>query len=204
VSMGETRTVRAAVYGRVSTLDQNPDLQFRELRAYAKKRGWETREFVDHGVSGSETRRPQLAAMTEALFRHEFQVVLVWRFDRLFRSVKHMVEFFELCRASKIDFVSLTEQVDTNTPIGRLSFHIFAAIAEFERELIRERVLAGLAAAKARGVRLGRPEKRLDLSRVMADRRAGRSLAEIAREYGVSKSKIFAVCHLADRRKVNR
>jgi DNA invertase Pin-like site-specific DNA recombinase len=204
--MGKPDTQRAAVYMRVSSLDQNPDLQLRELRQYAGRRGWEATEFIDHGVSGAETRRPQLAALTERLKRHEFDTVLVWKFDRVFRSVQHMVEFFELARHLQVEFISLTEQIDTTTPSGKLVFHVLAAIAEFERELIRERVLAGLQAAKARGVKLGRPQKILDVKRIMEDRRAGRSLSQIARELNVSKTKIHSVCAAAllDRRRSDR
>lgn len=194
IHMGE-RQKRVAVYARVSTLDQNPDLQFRELREYARRRDWQITEFVDHGITGAEARRPRLAAMQEALFRHEFDAVLVWKFDRLFRSVEHIVKFFAEVQRLKVDFVSITEQIDTNTPQGRLVFHVLAAIAEFERELIRERVLAGLAAAKAAGKRLGRPKKKIDVARVLADRKLGRSLNQIAREYGVSKTTIFGICH---------
>jgi DNA invertase Pin-like site-specific DNA recombinase len=189
------RQKRVAVYARVSTLDQNPDLQLRELREYARRRDWKITEFVDHGISGSETRRPRLAALNESLFRHEFDAVLVWKFDRLFRSVQHIVEFFEKVRRLQIDFVSITEQIDTATPSGRLIFHVLASIAEFEREMIRERVLAGLRAAKARGAKLGRPKKKIDTARVLEDRKAGRSLNQIAREYGVSKTTIFGICH---------
>jgi len=197
---------RVAVYARVSTLDQNPDLQLRELREYAKRRDWKITEFVDHGISGTEARRPRLAAMNEALFRHDFDVVLVWKFDRLFRSVQHIVEFFGKVRQLRIDFVSITEQLDTSTPQGRLIFHVLASIAEFEREMIRERVLAGLRAAKARGAKLGRPKKKIDVARVLEDRRLGRSLNQIAREYGVSKTTVFGICHgiSNDKRKGNR
>lgn len=195
--------MRAAVYARVSTLDQNPDLQIRELRAYADRRHWSVTEFVDHGVSGAETRRPRLAGMLEGLKRHDFDVVLVWKFDRLFRSVQHIVQFFSLVQHLKVEFVSLTEQLDTGSPQGKLIFHVLAAIAEFEREMIRERVLAGLRAAKARGKKLGRPRKQIDYARVIEDHRLGRSFAEIAREYRVSKTTIFAICH-GDRRKGER
>jgi DNA invertase Pin-like site-specific DNA recombinase len=203
--MGEKQT-RAAVYMRVSTLDQNPDLQIRELKAYADRRGWKITEFTDHGVTGSETRRPRLAALTESLKRHEFDVVLVWKFDRVFRSVQHMVEFFELCRHLRVEFVSLTEQIDTASPSGKLVFHMLAAIAEFERELIRERVLAGLRAAKARGAKLGRPRKAVDAARILEDRRLGRSYSEIAREHGISRTTAFGICHgiQNDRRKADR
>src|SRR5579862_2564324 len=137
--MGEKQERRIAVYARVSTLDQNPDLQLRELREYAARRGWKIQEFVDHGISGSETRRPRLAALTEALKRHEFDAVLVWKFDRIFRSVQHIVQFFELLNHLQVELVSLTEQIDTGSPQGKLVFHILAAIAEFERAMIRER-----------------------------------------------------------------
>ncbi len=192
--MGEKQK-RVAVYARVSTLDQNPDLQLRELHEYARRRDWKITEFVDHGISGTEARRPRLAAMNEALFRHDFDVVLVWKFDRLFRSVQHIVEFFGKVRQLHVDFVSITEQLDTATPQGRLIFHVLASIAEFEREMIRERVLAGLRAAKARGAKLGRPKKKIDVARVLEDRRLGRSLNEIAREFGVSKTTIFGICN---------
>jgi DNA invertase Pin-like site-specific DNA recombinase len=197
--MGENRAVRAAVYARVSSLDQNPDLQIRELRAYAEKRHWSVAEFVDHGVSGAEARRPRFAAMLEALNRHDFDVVLVWKFDRAFRSVQHIVQFSSHLQHLKVEFVSLTEQIDTGSPQGKLMFHIIIAMGEFERDLIRERVLAGLRAAKARGKKLGRPPKPIDCSRVIEDHRMGRSYAEIAREYRVSKTTIFAICH-GDRR----
>lgn len=194
LSMGE-KAVRAAVYARVSTLDQNPDLQIRELRAYADRRAWKITEFVDHGISGAETRRPRLAALTESLNRHDFDVVLVWKFDRMFRSVQHIVEFFELVKHLKVEFVSLTEQIDTGSPQGKLMFHILAAMAEFERALLRERVLAGLQAAKARGKKLGRPCKEVDTKRILEDQRAGRSYREIARDYGISSTTAFAICN---------
>ena len=204
--MGEKQSLRAAVYARVSALDQNPDLQLRELRAYADRRGWKVAEFIDHGISGAETRRPRLAALNEALFRHEFDVVLVWKFDRVFRSVQHIVEFSEKCRRLQIDFVSITEQIDTSSPQGKLVFHILAAMAEFERAIIRERVLAGLRAAKARGKKLGRPRKQLDFARIRQDHRLGRSYAQIAKEFGVGKTTIFGICNGAgnDRRKETR
>ncbi|SRR5258708_7935528 len=203
--MGEKQT-RAAVYARVSTLDQNPDLQLRELRQYADRRGWKITEFTDHGVSGSETRRPRLTALTESLKRHDFDVVLVWKFDRLFRSVQHIVQFFELVQHLKVEFVSLTEQIDTGSPSGRLIFHVLASIAEFEREMIRERVLAGLRAAKARGTKLGRPRKQVDTARILEDQRLGRSYSEIAREHGISRTTAFGICHgiQNDRRKGDR
>jgi DNA invertase Pin-like site-specific DNA recombinase len=204
--MGDVKAVRAAVYMRVSTLDQNPDLQIRELRAYAERRNWKITEFVDHGITGSETRRPRLAALTESLKRHEFDTVLVWKFDRVFRSVQHIVEFFALARNLRVDFVSLTEQIDTTTPSGKLVFHVLAAIAEFERELIRERVLAGLRAAQARGVKLGRPRKAVDVARILEDQRAGRSYREIGRDHGISATTAFAICNGAqsERRRSDR
>ncbi|MHB8613978.1 MAG: recombinase family protein [Candidatus Dormibacteraceae bacterium] len=193
--MAEQKAVRAAVYARVSALDQNPDLQLRELREYARRRNWTIHEFVDHGVSGAETRRPRLAHLTEALRRHDFDVVLVWKFDRMFRSVEHIVEFLSFVQHLKIEFVSVTEQIDTGSPQGKLMFHLLAAMAEFERALIRERVLAGMQAAKARGVICHRPRKQIDESRVIADHRLGMSCSKLAAQYGVSKTLIVDICN---------
>ncbi|HLZ52057.1 MAG TPA: recombinase family protein [Candidatus Acidoferrum sp.] len=191
--MGEAKAVRAAVYARVSTLDQNPDLQLRELREFSRRRGWTIVEFVDHGISGAETRRPRLAALTESLQRRQFDVVLVWKFDRLFRSVQHIVQFFGLLQHLKIDFVSVTEQIDTGSPSGKLIFHVLAAIAEFEREMIRERVLAGMRAAKARGTICHRPRKQIDEARVIADHRLLGSCSKVAKIHGCSKTLIVDI-----------
>ena len=189
----EKQNLRAAIYARVSTADQNVDLQLRELRAYAARRGWSVVEYVDHGVSGSETRRPRLAQLGEDLRDHHIDVVLVWKFDRLFRSVQHIVEFSGQLEKLRVEFVSLTEQIDTTSPQGKLVFHVLAAIAEFERAMIRERVLAGLRAAEARGVKLGRPQKPVDERKIRLDYKALQSYAKVARIHKISKTVCFAI-----------
>jgi len=184
--------LRVGLYARVSTLDQNPDLQLRELREYARRRDWKITEFVDHGISGTETRRPRLAAMNEALFRHDFDAVLVWKFDRLFRSVQHIVEFFEKVRRLQIDFVSITEQIDTSTPTGKMIFTVLGAVAELERSLIAERVRAGLRNARAKGKRLGRPSKHVSAAQIAALRAQGVPWRRIGAQLGVSPATAYA------------
>jgi DNA invertase Pin-like site-specific DNA recombinase len=185
---------RAALYARVSTSDQNVDLQLREMREYAARRGWSLKEYVDRGISGVETRRPHLAQLTEDLQAHRLDVVLVWKFDRLFRSVQHMVEFLARLQKLQVEFVSLTEQIDTSSPSGKLIFHVLAAIAEFEREMIRERVVAGLRAAEARGQILGHPQKPIDEARIREDYRLLKSYRRVAEIHHVSKATIIRVC----------
>lgn len=188
-----SQKLRAAVYARVSTADQNHDLQIREMREFAARRGWIVREYIDHGVRAGETRRPRLAQLVEDLHAHRLDVVLVWKFDRAFRSVQHLVEFSELLKRSNVEFVSITERIDTTSPAGKLVFHVLAAIAEFERDLIRERVIAGIRAAQARGVKLGRPQKPVNESRIRLDYKALKSYAKVAGIHKISKSVCFAI-----------
>jgi len=188
------RPLRAAIYARVSKLDQNPDLQFRELRQYIERRGWTAKEFVDHGISGAETKRPQLADLKQRLYKREFDALVVWKFDRVFRSVTNMVELCEFLRHLNVQFISLTEQIDTETPQGKLVFHVLAAIAEFERDLIRERIMAGLEAARARGVAFGRPKKIVNRQAILRDRAMGLSYQKIAKKYGLGKATVFELC----------
>src|ERR1700693_706032 len=153
---------RVAIYARVSTNNgQNPEMQLGELRVYCKRRDWEiVEEFVDAGVSGAKEHRPALDRLIAACQKRLVDAVVVYRYDRFARSLRQLVNALEEFRALGIDFVSLHEGIDTSTPNGRLVFGIFASIAEFERELIRDRVRSGLAAAKARGIQLGRPALR--------------------------------------------
>jgi DNA invertase Pin-like site-specific DNA recombinase len=172
--------VRAAIYARVSTFDQQPENQLAELRRYVAARGWQMREFVDHGVSGAKERRPALDVMVADAKRRRFDVVVVWRLDRLGRNLKHLITLIDELQALGIAFVSLGEGIDATTPAGKLQLHILAAIAEFERARIQERVRAGLARAKAQGKRLGRPTKHLNP--------ASCGVREAAVNWGVSKS----------------
>ena len=178
---------RAAIYARVSTHNgQNPEMQLDEVRAYCARRRWEVvQEYVDAGISGAKEHRPALDRLISDCRRRQVDAVVVYRYDRFARSLRQLVNALEEFRALGIDFVSLHEGVDTSTPNGRLVFGIFASIAEFERELIRDRVRSGLAAAKAKGKRLGRPAVILDRFRIALLREQGRSWREISKEMGV-------------------
>jgi DNA invertase Pin-like site-specific DNA recombinase len=180
-----------ALYARVSTDGQNPEVQLAALRAHATQRGWEiVEEFVDHGFSGAKERRPALDRLMKAIWTGQFQAVLVWRFDRFARSVKHLLTALEQFRALNVHFISLQEQFDTSTPIGHAMFTIIGAMAQLERDIIRERVKAGLAQARAKGVRLGRPTVRIDPAALALLQDQGLSLPEIARRLRCSRSTV--------------
>src|SRR6202167_4465238 len=159
--------MRVAIYCRVSTVEQNTAMQLEELRAYCQRRQWEiAEEFIDAGVSGAKELRPALDRLLGEAKRRKFDTVLVYRYDRFARSLRQLVNALCEFNALGIHFVSLHEGVDTSTPNGRLVFGIFASIAEFERELIRDRVRSGLALARAKGKRLGRPRVLADTTRI--------------------------------------
>ena len=151
--------MRAAIYARVSTFDQEPENQLAEVRRYVTARGWTAVEYVDRGVSGAKDRRPALDELLRDARRRRFDVLVCWRLDRLGRNLKHLVTLLEELQALGIAFVSLNEGIDATTPAGKLQMHILGAIAEFERARIAERVKAGLQRARAQGKRLGRPRK---------------------------------------------
>ncbi len=181
---------RAGLYARVSTNNgqQNPEMQLAELRTFCQHRGWDVAgEYVDKGVSGAKERRPNLDRLLADCRRRQVDVVVVYRYDRFARSLRQLVNALEEFRSLGIDFISLHEGVDTSTPNGRLVFGIFASIAEFERELIRDRVRSGLAAAKARGIQLGRPRRPVDVDRIAALRMEGLSWAKIAGHMGIGE-----------------
>ncbi len=182
--------VRAAIYARVSTTQhgQDPTLQTRELKEYCSRRGWRIAGcYVDAGVSGTKDSRPELNRLMAGAHRRRFDAVVVWKFDRFARSVSHLLRALETFKALGIDFVSLSEQVDTSTPTGKMVFTVLGAVAELERSLIAERVRAGLRNARAKGKRLGRPRVVVDALRIAALRRSGASWAKVCRELGVSK-----------------
>ena len=180
---------RAAIYARVSTQNgQNPEMQLKELRDYCGRRGWEIAgEYVDKGISGAKEHRPALDRLLADCRKRSVDAVTVYRYDRFARSLRQLVNALEDFRALGIDFVSLHEGVDTSTPNGRLVFGIFASIAEFERELIRDRVKSGLALARSQGKRLGRPRVMVDRPRIASLRAEGASWSEICRQLGISK-----------------
>ncbi len=184
------QTFRAAIYARVSTANngQDPTMQTRELREYCGRRGWQVAgEYVDVGISGAKEKRPELERLMADAHRRRFDAVVVWRFDRFARSVLHLLRALENFRALGIEFVSLSEQVDTSTPTGKMVFTVLGAVAELERSLIAERVKAGLRNARTKGKRLGRPRVAVDAARIAALRAQGRSWREVCAETGLSK-----------------
>lgn len=177
---------RVATYLRISRVDQNEALQADETQGLVTHRGWAcAEEYVDRGVSGAKDRRPALDRMLADARRRKFDVLVVWKSDRLFRSMKHMVTTLDELSAMGIDFVSVSEPFDTTTPQGRLLFHVVAAFAEFERGLLIERTKAGMAAARRRGARVGRPPVRVDVDRARELRQAGASMRKVAETLGV-------------------
>jgi DNA invertase Pin-like site-specific DNA recombinase len=179
-----------ALYARVSTADQSCDLQLADLRRYAKQRFEIIREYIDTGISGAQRHRPSLNALMADARKKRFDVVLVWKFDRFARSLKHLIDSLEDFGALGIDFVSYTEGVDTTTPSGRLLFHMVGAVAQFERDLIAERVRAGIAHAKANGKRIGRPPAVIDIEQVRRLRDQNLSLRKIANILNVPVSRV--------------
>ena len=158
--------LRAAIYARVSTLDQEPENQLAELRHYVQARGWTAKEYVDHGVSGAKEKRPALDALVKVAKRRKVDVLVCWRLDRLGRNLRHLILLLDELQAVGVDFVSLAEGIDATTPAGRLQLHVLGAIAEFERARIAERVKAGQARARAQGKKLGRPVAQVPVERV--------------------------------------
>src|ERR1700720_3883764 len=186
--------MRAAIYARVSTNSgQDPHMQTRELREYCKRRGWDVEgEYVDAGVSGAKEHRPQLDALLVVCRKRRVDAVVVYRYDRFARSLRQLVNALEEFRSLGIEFISLHEGVDTSTPNGRLVFGIFASIAEFERELIRDRVKSGLAAARSKGKRLGRPRVAVDIAKIRCLRSEGASWPTIAKKLGIGVGTAYA------------
>ena len=157
--------MKAAIYARVSTLDQEPENQLQELRRYVEARGWTAVEYVDRGVSGAKDRRPALDQLLADAKRRRFDVLVCWRLDRLGRSLKHLITLLDELQSLGVAFVILAEGIDATTPAGKLQMHILGAIAEFERARIVERVRAGLARRAAQGKPLGRPRQTISAGR---------------------------------------
>ena len=183
--------MKAALYVRVSTLDQSVQMQLADLQSYCAQRGFEVyREYCDHGISGTKERRPALDALMADARKRKFAMVLVWRFDRFARSTKHLVTSLEEFQHLSIDFISYQENIDSSSPLGKAMFTIVAAIAELERNIIAERIRGGLRRAKAMGKKIGRPSLRnsQQVEAVRQMRVEGKSYQTIAKALGVSKS----------------
>jgi DNA invertase Pin-like site-specific DNA recombinase len=185
--------MRIALYARVSRTDQSADLQLDELRDYVQRRGWTiVGEFIDQGVSGTKDSRPALDRMTKSARMREFDCLVVWKLDRLGRSLRHLVNTIADLESLGVAFVSLKDSIDLSTPSGRLLFGVIAAMAQFERDIIRERVVSGLAAAKRRGRIGGRRAKVTDLTmrEIRYLRGQGLSLAAIGQRLALDKATV--------------
>jgi DNA invertase Pin-like site-specific DNA recombinase len=183
----------AALYLRVSTLDQHPETQLYDLRQLAQQRGYEiVQEYTDR-ISGAKAKRPGLDQLMADARHGRFQVVIVWAFDRLARSVRHFLEVLDELNHIKIEFVSFRENIDTAGPLGRAMVVIVSAIAELERNLIIERVRAGMRRAKLEGRHIGRRPLDVDRGAVLRDRHAGRSLSEIGRCHRISRALVSKI-----------
>ena len=186
---------RAALYLRVSTIDQHPETQLYDLRQMAAQRGYEiVQEYTDR-ISGVKARRPALDTMMRDARRSRFDAVLVWACDRIARSTRHFLEVLDELNRFNIEFVSFREQIDTGGPLGRAIVVIIGAIAELERNLIVERVRAGMRRARLEGRHIGRPSLELDREAICRDRQRGQSLGQIAREHRISRTTVHRVLH---------
>jgi DNA invertase Pin-like site-specific DNA recombinase len=182
---------RAALYLRVSTLDQHPETQAIALRQFARQRGYEiVEEFVDHGVSGTKVRRPALDRLLKDAHRRRFDAVLVWSCDRLARSTKHFLQVLDEISELGIQFISQREAIDTEGALGRAILVIISAIAELEKSLIVERVRAGMRRAKLEGRRIGRTPLDVDHVALVRDRMSGMSLTVVAKKHGLSRASV--------------
>ena len=184
-----TSMKRAALYARVSTQNgQNPEMQLAELRSYCQRRGWRVfKAYVDVGISGTREKRPELDRLMADAHRRQFDVIIVWRFAR---SVSHLLRALENFQALGIEFVWLSEQMDTTTPAGKMVFTVLGAVAELERSLIVERVKAGLRNARSKGKRLGRPRSVVDSERITRLRAQGFSWAKIGRQVSAGEATV--------------
>jgi len=182
----------AAIYARVSTDKQKVGMQVEELKTYIRKRGFKPGQaYVDRGFTGGNTQRPAFGRMMEDAHKRAFDVLIVWKLDRLSRSLKDLITTLETLGSLGIDFISYDNSLDTSTPTGKLVFHVVGSVAEFERDIIRERVRAGLANARRNGKRLGRPSILANVSlKITTLKGKGLSNRAIARELGVGEATV--------------
>jgi DNA invertase Pin-like site-specific DNA recombinase len=182
---------RAALYLRVSTLDQHPETQVLDLRQLASQRGFEIVQEHTDRISGAKAQRPGLQQLLAGARRGQFEVVLVWAFDRIARSVRHFLEVLDELNHLGIEFISFRENIDTGGPLGRALVVIIGAIAELERNLIIERVRAGMRRARLEGQRIGRPRLEVDRQALRQERAQGHSLSELAKLHRISKASVL-------------
>ena len=181
------------IYARVSTKDQSCEMQLRDLRAYCAARGFDlVREYIDVGQSGAKDSRPELNILMDDARKRQFDAIVVWRFDRFARSTKHLLSALEEFRSLGIQFISYQENIDTSSALGQALFTIVSAVAQLERDLIRERVTAGIRNARANGKKLGRPMRTVDPDRILQMRAEGQTLEQIAENLGVGYGTVRA------------
>jgi len=185
--------MKAALYTRVSTNDQSVEMQSSDLKRYCDQRGFEVyKEYSDQGVSGTKDKRPGLDELIADAKKKKFDAVLCWRFDRFARSTKHLITALEEFRHLGIDFISYQENVDTSSPLGKAMFTIVSAISELERNIILERVKAGLRRAKENGRILGRPKRLdLDVKELQKMRDKGLSFRQIAKRVRACPASVY-------------
>jgi DNA invertase Pin-like site-specific DNA recombinase len=184
---------RAILYMRVSTLDQHPETQAHDLRQMAAQRGYTIQHEYRDIISGAKARRPGLDQLLADARKHRFDTVLIWSFDRLARSVRHLIEVLDELNRLEIEFISFRESIDTGGPLGRAMLVIVGAIAELERNLIIERVRAGMRRARLEGRRIGRRPLDIDRIGVVRDRASGMSLAQVAKAHRISRATVHRV-----------
>jgi len=178
--------MRIGIYARVSTKDQSCEFQVRDLRAYCSARGFDlVREYVDVGQSGARDSRPELNILMDDARKRQFDAIVAWRFDRFARSTKHLLSALEEFRSLGIRFISYQENIDTTSPLGQALFTIVSAVAQLERDLIRERVNAGIRHARACGKQLGRPRRIVNRDELVRLRVEGASIQQIAEKLSV-------------------
>ncbi len=185
--------MRIGIYARVSTKDQSCEMQLRDLRTYCAARGFDlVREYIDVGQSGAKDSRPELNILMGDARKRQFDAIVVWRFDRFARSTKHLLLALEEFRSLGIQFISYQENIDTSSALGQALFTIVSAVAQLERDLIRERVSAGIRNARANGTKLGRPTREVDREEILNLQAEGHSLRQIAAKLGVGYGTIRA------------
>jgi len=183
--------MRVAIYARVSTDEQTTENQVFELEKVAKRMGWTVTEVYADTISGAKSKRPQLDKLMQAIMRKEIDMVMVWSVDRLGRSLQHLTTLLSDIHSKGVELYLHQQGIDTTTPSGKMMFQLCGVFAEFERSLIRERVLAGLERARSQGKRLGRPPvPPITVTKIKRLREEGLSLRKIAKQVGLSTSKV--------------
>lgn len=185
---------KVIIYARVSTRDQNVEMQLIDLRQYARARKLSIiKEYIDY-ASGAKSDRINYRKLFDDVRKRKTDVVLVWKFDRFARSTKELINALEDFNNLGVDFISYKENIDTSTPAGKILFTMISAFAEFERAIIRERVLAGMEKAKSRGVKIGRPKiSPFTIEKVIELKKAGLSYKEIIKKVSISKSAFYEI-----------